>query len=265
MELLFTEHDHRYWSPEYPDIKWTSVTSVVHKYCEEFLWTPEQSAIRKPTTAKPNKWYGMNPKEIQAAWDAERDRSTDLGTWYHKKKEDELLARTDITVYKPDVQDGIKKALPQRLSPGIYPEHLVYLASAGICGQSDEVIVHDTAFDINDHKTSKEIKRKSHKNWEGLSKKMLGPCKHLDDCHYNHYALQLSLYAYMIQRANPHLKVGELTINHVKFEEEGKDKYDYPIYRKEGDNYIVKDIEIIKLPYLSSEVQAIVKEYKEKK
>jgi len=209
----------------------------------------------------------MNPKEIQAAWDAERNRSSDLGTWYHKKREDALYQRKDRIVYQTPVnEENVKVALNQKLSPGLYPEHLCYLASAGICGQSDLVEVTDTLFNINDYKTSKEIKRESWKNWEGESKKMLGVCRHLDDCHFYHYALQLSLYAHMIWRANPKLSVGKLTIEHVKFEESGRDKYDYPVYWKgEDGEYIVKEIEYIEVPYLATEAQAIINSYKQKK
>lgn len=261
--VYFTEHDHRYYSPEYPDIKWTSVTSAVHQLVEPF---DEVSGALKSSRNKNSKWYGIPVEEIRKAWKDENTRSKDLGHWYHKKREDALLSRTDIPVYKPLNEDNVKKALDQRLSPGIYPEHLVYLASAGICGQSDLVEVTDTLFNITDYKTSKEIKRESYKNWEGTSKKMLGCCRHLDDCQFYHYAIQLSLYAYMIWRANPKLEIDKLTIEHVKFEEAGRDKYDYPVYWKdEKGEYIVKDIEYIDIPYLGSEAQAIINSYKIKK
>jgi hypothetical protein len=35
----------------------------------------------------------------------------------------------------------LKIAPNQKLDPGVYPEHMVYLKSAGICGQSDLVEV----------------------------------------------------------------------------------------------------------------------------
>lgn len=267
----FIDSTHTYYSPEYPDIKWTSVTSVVHNMCQPFEWTAEQSSLKKPTAAKPNKWYQMDPKEIQAAWDAERDRSTNLGTWYHNKRENALLSRTDIPIHPPKYKEGEKISLPQKLVPGIYPEHLVYLMAAGICGQSDLVTVTDKSFSITDYKTSKEIKRKGVEYWDKkkectVVKKMLGPCKHLDDCEFYHYAVQLSLYAYMVWRANPKLEIDKLTIEHVKFEEEGKNKYDYPIYRKDDNgDYIVKDIEYIDIPYLGSEAQNIINSYRTKK
>lgn len=260
----FIESTHSYFSPDSPEINWTSVTSVVGKLHEEFN---EVEGALKSSRNKKSKWYGLPVEEIKKAWKDENTRSKDLGHWYHKKREDALYQREDRAVYMSPVnEDNVKVALDQKLTPGLYPEHLVYLISAGVCGQSDLVEVTDTSFSITDYKTCKEIKRESWKNWEGDSKKMLGVCKHLDDCHFYHYAIQLSLYAYIIWRANPRLKVGKLTIEHVKFEEAGRDKYDYPIYKKnEYDECIVKDIELIEVPYLGSEAQAIINSYRQKK
>ena len=88
---------------------------------------------------------------------------------------------------------------------------------------------------------------------------MYKPVAHLDDCHFNHYALQLSIYMYMIHRHNPNLIPGTLTIEHIKFEVDAEDKWGYPIYKKdENGDFIVKEIEEIALPYLKKEVHTIL-------
>jgi hypothetical protein len=53
---------------------------------------------------------------------------------------------------------------------------------------------------------------------------------------------------------NPQKKCGRMTIEHIIFEEEGKDKYQYPIIRYENGLPIVKDIIKYDVPYLKSEV-----------
>ena len=58
---------------------------------------------------------------------------------------------------------------------------MVYLKSAGICGQSDLVEVVNGHVNIIDYKTNKEIKMESFKNWEGISEKMLHPVSNLED------------------------------------------------------------------------------------
>lgn len=61
-------------------------------------------------------------------------------------------------------EDGGKVARNQKLENGIYPELLVYLKSAGICGQSDRVTVCNGVVDVWDFKSNKEIKTKAFTN-----------------------------------------------------------------------------------------------------
>ena len=88
---------------------------------------------------------------------------------------------------------------------------------------------------------------------------MEAPLSHLDDCHLNHYALQLSMYMYMILKHNPRLKPGTLTIHHIIFEEAGRDKFDNPINERDSQgDPIVKDIMQYDLPYLKKEAIALL-------
>ena len=88
---------------------------------------------------------------------------------------------------------------------------------------------------------------------------MYNPVSNLDDCNLKHYNLQLSLYVYIIKKHNPKLKIGDLTIQHVIFEEEGKDEYGYPITKyNEQKEPIVKEVKMYNLPYLKQEVQSLI-------
>jgi len=252
MELRFYEDQHKYISDD--GKPWRSITAIVGALQQPFDWTPEQSSTNKK---KDHEWYGMDRVEMQAAWDAENQRAKDLGHWYHLRKELETLELPGVVecIYK----DGAKIAPDQKLKDGIYPEHLIHMESARICGQSDLVTVEGNYFDIDDYKTCKDIHMESYKHYETGHKKMKSPVNHLMDCSYIHYSIQLSLYAYMIQRHNPFLQVRNLTLHHVLFEEEGKDKYGYPIYKKDAnEDYIVKDVKKIPVKYLKNEVTAIV-------
>ena len=254
--IQFTDQDHSYTSLVPDNISWLSVTTLIHALTEQFD-APAQAI--KSSKNKKSKWYGLTPEEIQKAWIGENNRSTELGTWYHNKKEQELYTTPGLQVHAPIISNGCKVASDQRLQEGIYPEHLIYLQSAGICGQSDIVEVVGEVLNIRDHKTNKEIKRKGFTNWEGVTKKMFKPLAHLDDCEFNHYALQLSFYMFMILRHNPHLTPGKLTIEHVSFETTGEDKYSYPITAlDENKEPIVKGIEIIELPYMKSEMLTLM-------
>ena len=165
-----------------------------------------------------------------------------------------------LPIIRPLITDDIKYAPPQKLQEGMYPEHFVYLKSAGICGQSDLVEVAKGEVNITDYKTNKEIKKESYVNWEGVSQKMLSPVSHLDDCNFWHYALQLSTYMYIILKHNPKLKPGKITIHHVLFYTDGTDKFGNPITKLDDQGEpLVKKIVPYDLPYLKAEVINLIK------
>jgi ATP-dependent exoDNAse (exonuclease V) beta subunit len=268
MSIVFKASDHSYTSIDNNDIKWVSVTKLVSNFKEPF---DAEGVAAKVSKNKKSKWYGKTAKEIQAAWKEESERAMELGTFYHNQREADLCSLASIEkegvtlpIYTPIEKDGVKHAPDQKLSPGIYPEHMVYLKSAGICGQSDLVEVVGDKVNIIDYKSNKKIETESFVNWEGLSKKMLFPVNHLDDCNYYHYALQLSIYMYIILKHNPKLKPGNIYIHHVTFEQESENEFGYPIYAKDSEeNPIVKDVTPMKVPYLKDEVIVIIQHIKE--
>lgn len=264
MALIFKPETHSYVSIDpNENITWTSVTSVISKFKKHF--DADKVAV-KTSKNKKSKWYGMSPEDIKEAWKNESQKAMNLGTWYHNQREQDLLScdtisREDLIVpiIKPIEHEGFKKAPEQKLTDGIYPEHLVYLKSAGICGQADRVEVINSVVNIYDYKTNKEIKAGSYVNWEGISDKMLDPLSHLDDCNLNHYNIQLSLYMYIILKHNPRLKPGKLVIEHIQFKEAGKDAYDNRVvfYDTFGEP-VVEKVVTYELPYLKNEVINIV-------
>ena len=68
---------------------------------------------------------------------------------------------------------------------------------------------------IVDHKTNKKIDQKS--GFDSISKsnfKMKYPLNNLMDCNFYHYTLQLSTYAWMLQKINPNFVIKDLILNH---------------------------------------------------
>ena len=267
--VKFEPGNHVYTSVDPTDaIKWTSVTSVLKEFKAPF----ERDRIASQSSEnKKGKWFGKSTEEIKQIWQNEADRACELGNWYHDQRESDILECETMERYGGTLpvitpmqnENGVKVAPSQKLIDGIYPEHLCYLRSKGICGQSDLVEVVNGYVHITDYKTNKEIKKTSFVNWEGISKKMLNPLTHLDDCNYNHYNLQLSIYMYIILKHNPGLKPGNIVISHVIFEEEGRDENDYPITKYDADgNPIIKEIIRHEMPYLKNEVMQMMKYFK---
>jgi hypothetical protein len=256
--LTFKPENHSYSSDD--GLKWTSVTTLIGAYKEHF---DAKTIAKKCSVNKKSKWFGIEPEQIEHIWNAEAERSCTLGEFYHKERETDVLSCDTLTKYGKELpiihpienEAGVKIAPEQRLKDGIYPEHFVYLKSAAICGQADLVEVVDNVVNISDYKTNKKIDLTSFTNWEGISKKLLPPLQHLPDCNFYHYALQLSLYMYIILRHNPNLKPGKLVLHHVKFEEcDQLDEHGFPIITLENGHPIVKNITCYEVPYLKDEV-----------
>ena len=142
MAIRFKEEGHVYESIDQDKINWLSVTSFIAKFKPKF---DRDGQAVKSSKNKRSKWYGMTPKEIISAWDGETERAIKLGNWYHNQRETDMLDLktigrhgVEVPIIKPLVDDdGIKLAPVQKLEEGVYPEHLVYLKSLGLCGQAD--------------------------------------------------------------------------------------------------------------------------------
>jgi len=270
MAIIFKEEGHSYESIDNDSIDWLSVTSFIGKFKPKF---DREGQAKKSSKNKRSKWYGMTEKEILTAWDNETKRAIGLGNYYHDQREADMLDfktierdGTQIPIIKPITnENGVKMAPEQKLKEGIYPEHLVYLKSAGICGQADLVEIVNGYINIYDYKTNKEIKEKGFTNWEGITNKMYSPVNNLDDCNLNHYNLQLSIYAYIIKKHNPKLKIGKLVIQHVKFEKVGDDDNGYPITKIVNGEPSLEGIKMYELPYLKSEVTSLIMWLKDNK
>jgi len=263
MELKFTAETHKYETVNDPSKVWVSATGILKAFTEPF---DAPAIAEKCSKNKKSKWYGLTKDEILEKWNQESKRATDLGSWYHDQRENDLLAcdtvqrnGMDIPIFQPVLDGDAKLAPDQKLVSGIYPEHFVYLKSALICGQADRVEVVGDTVNVYDYKTNKKM-REAYTNWEGVTKKMLGPLSHIEDSDLMHYALQMSIYMYIILKHNHNLKPGKLQIQHILFEAESEDKYGFPTTATDaaGDP-IIKEIVHYDLPYLKSEIVNMIK------
>lgn len=258
--LKFKDEGHKYYSDD--DFQWVSVTKLVEQFKELFDARLVAERCSKSTKPKNKKYKGKTVDEILAIWDKESNRASMLGTWYHNQREKDVLDCHTITrdglelpIISPLMDGNIKLAPDQKLVPGIYPEHLVYLKSASVCGQADRVEIVGDRVDIYDYKTNKEIKTEGYEFWDGSKKMMLGPLRHLEDCEFNHYALQLSVYMFIILKHNYNFNPGVLEIHHVEFEIEDEDENGFPIHARDPiGEPIIKKVTPMELPYLKKEV-----------
>lgn len=252
MSLIFKEEGHKYISTDGAPIDWLSVTTLISHFKKPF--DADVMAV-KSSKNKKSKWYGMSPEAIKAAWLTESERSTTVGSWYHKMQEAVLLGG-DGELLVDD--QGNKIAENVDLEEGVFCERIVYLKSIGVCGSVDKIENHNGLVNLEDYKTYKRLDAVGFKGWDGTVSKMLSPIAHLDDCNLVHGALQMSTYLYIILRHNPSLKPGKLTLRHVEFEKESDDIHGFPVYRTDaGGNPIILRETPYDVPYLKDEVVAM--------
>lgn len=245
--LRFHDEGHKYESVTPDGRKWLGVTTLISKFKIPF----DSSIVYKNVKDPKSKWYGMNPAEVLRIWKSEANRSTTVGSWFHKKMEDREVSPISCC----PINEGWKYAGDQILHPGVYPEFFAYNAYYGLCGQADRVeCTPQGVVNIGDYKTNKKLETEGFRG-----KKMLPPIQHLDDCHLSHYSLQMSFYMWMILQHNPLLVPGVMTIYHIKFKVTDQDKNGYPIIAKDKNGeYLHESITPIIVPYLEREVISIL-------
>ncbi len=129
----------------------------------------------------------------------------------------------------------------------ILPEYLLYYSSSdgllNIAGQADLIIKDGNDIYILDYKTNaKGIETKPHFDVKTKkNKSMYFPINNIHDTTLMHYTLQLSIYAWMMQKLNPEFNIKLLKLLHI-----------------DGDN---KETDY-ELEYVKSDVTRLLKHYK---
>ena len=206
--ISLERESHTYNLASNPDLEFTSATTFVGQFFEEF--NPLKVATR--LVAKSPKYRGMTVEELLQVW---RD-SAEHGTVVHEEIENNILNQSPLTERK--AIHGInwlnKFKLTSRFE--MYPEVIVYSEELQLCGTID-LLVYDKEKDIYnlmDWKTSKSISTKSYGNKKGIQPATAD----LDDTKFNLYSLQLSLYRYLLEEYYG-FKIGQHMILHLKEEE----------------------------------------------
>ena len=248
--MAFEEDAHIYYDVTQPEKKFISVTTLIEKFGQPFdkdFWSAYKALekllsksdfdIEKKSllnTKKFNKTileaYDIDEnlfnKEQQAildAWDEENRRSCERGTKIHAELENSFYKKgKDIDLSKYQIGGKFecrKDHTALDLENGVYPEYLISRVSSDgklcIAGQIDLLIKKGNKIIIGDWKSNKEIKMKSFYDKNTRSTvKMKFPLNHLDDVNYWHYTLQLSTYAWMVQKLNPEFEIEDLVLVH---------------------------------------------------
>ena len=275
--IAFVEETHKYFDVTNPNAVFTSVTTMIHEYTNPFdkeFWSAYKSVekllpkdawdIEKKSLLHARKFdkvlleaydisendFNREQQAILDAWDEENRKSCERGTKIHADLENSFYnKKKDIDISKFEIGGKFvcdKGRTELDLENGVYPEYLISRVSEDgklrIAGQIDLLVKKGNKLIIGDFKTNKKIETKSFFNTKTKqSVKMKYPLNNLEDCNYYHYCLQLSTYAWMLQKYNPKFEIEDLVLIH----------FDH------NDNMTVYH-----LPYLKEEVVKMLNHFK---
>jgi len=258
-KIKFIEETHRYLTEDNQELISVSAFTELFKPKVDWKAIAKRSAAKLTKEGKPT-----TTKQLLDKWEKKRVESAQVGTIYHAIREQELID-SDCITKECSYANGGKWSIPiSNLENNVtYPELMIFDLDYMICGQADKIIVKDKTIHVWDYKTDTEIKFKGWSSEWKKATKLLKPVEHLDECNGNIYSLKMSLYMYMLWKANKgKLKVGDIVIEHIHLERDSAND-NIPVL-KDG-KPVVKKIEQITLPYRKKEVEAMLATLKVKK
>lgn len=247
--VCFSEQSHTYWNVN-DNGKYISVTTLIEKFAQPFdedFWSAYKALerlipadswkIEKKSLLNSHKvdteiltLYNIKEQDFNKAqqdildeWDKTNKESCERGTKIHAQLEESMYKMgANVSLKKFGVGGKFvcdKGRTELDLENGVYPEYLISRESPDgvlrIAGQIDLLVKQGNDIIIIDYKTNKEIKQ--HSFFDSKSRKtirMKYPLGNLEDCNYYHYTLQLSTYAWMLQKFNPNFKIKDLIMVH---------------------------------------------------
>lgn len=209
---------------------WSSYKALEALVSEEVFKTVKMPLINTkrfslellPQVGVQEELFFETKKSILMDWEQKREVSCIRGSAIHKELEMTHLSGQTKELqhlklggnFKTDTSNKIKLG-----TKGVYPELLLSRISPDgklrLAGQADLIIVDDRDVYVCDYKTNKSIDKKSY--FDRARKKhsmMKYPLNNLQDTNFWHYSLQLSTYAWMIQKINPEFNIKLLLLIH---------------------------------------------------
>ena len=221
------KEDHTYFDADKNQYK--SVSSILSLIKPKF--NLEQKAL--DYASKRN----MDVDDVLKLWEEKKNAGLNYGTTIHENIEAYFKEKKTIDERYSDVVREVYKLVYQ--SKG-YNELICFDKHKKICGTADYVVFDENVFTISDFKTN--LKFNFVNAFE--DKFLLNPVSHLPNSEYFIYALQLSFYAYMIEKLTGS-KCYSLNIYWLKREIDIKD-----IFKAKWLRYTV--------PYLKKEVEDVL-------
>ena len=196
---------HKYRLKVNPDINFTSVTTYIGKFFEEF----DSKKIATKLISDIPKYATYTVDSLIAEWNA----SAEYGTKIHNEIEDWIKHGIEPKEAKAIIGKRWLDEYTSKSDIDILSEIILYSEELKIAGTVD-VLAKDNQSEeyiLIDWKTSKKITTVSYKYKTGNHE----ATKTVMDCNFYHYSLQLSLYRFILEKYYG-LRVRNQVIAHIK-------------------------------------------------
>jgi len=220
--IVFDEKSHSYTNST-TNRPYISVSKLLSLYKEPF----DRDFWSKRAAAK----EGITQEEVLAKWDKTTKDACDKGTSVHDLVENYI--KTDEIGDKALIK-ALNEVFNKKDYKRVLSEELVYNDEFEVAGTSDIICdVDNDTFDVYDFKTNKKFLFENK-----YGKYLKTPLNNLQQCQYNDYSIQLSLYAFLYSKLT-NKRVRKICILY----HDGKKFHTFPT------------------PYLFWEISALLKHY----
>lgn len=208
-DIKFDNEEHSY---VYKQQKFISVTTLISRVKQPF----DKEKVANNIALRDSK----TKAEVLEEWERSGEEAREKGTLVHRYIEDTINLKPDnilnhVNLRVPEMEAFDKAYV--RMSSVLNAKFMLQEVTVGdlvlgLAGRVDcllEVTKDEPTFHIFDWKTGKKF------DIQNNYAKMLPPFDDLDDCAFNHYSIQTSIYRLILER-NPQ-QIGEITTVGKKF------------------------------------------------
>ena len=207
-KIFLEEETHTYKLID-SDIEFTSVTEFINTFFEPF----DEQKIATNLSGK-GRYQNMSVNDILMDWESRRDRGTlvhkELETFINNLDSDTELSQLDLKS-KQGISFLKEKCIGEQNI--LFSEVKIISKELQLAGTIDLMLYNKKKNRIYliDWKTNTKIKK------TGYNKGLVPPVNLMEDCSFNRYTLQLSIYRYMLEKYY-NASVDGLYIVHLKNE-----------------------------------------------
>jgi hypothetical protein len=196
-----------------------SVTTYIDELRKPINWDAKAKRIAKE--------QGLDVESIKQEWSEEKEKGLAKGKHLNDIRYADMADhdRYKMFVYEKSLggEPEYDKDLYTVEEGWVYDEMPFMDPHCLLIGIPDRVTIKDGYIHIDEYKADKKIYTNSyraHGNRFAPKRMLLSPVGHLPDCNYFRYALQASLYMYLVWQSNKHLIPGDIRIIHKVYDDD---------------------------------------------